>query len=195
MHTKSVVWLKVTASWALTWIALFSAPVTAESPHPFVPESFTAPAVLETEKFRLRTLTVNDVVKDYDAVMSSASHIKELSPGSEWPTGLTLEQNLIDLGWHQKEFQSGRSFAYTVVDLDESRVIGCVYINPTRKVGFDAEVYLWTRPPEQITYINEDILRGTVKQWLKNEWPFKAPVFPGSDVSWEKWRATAESKR
>ena len=176
--------------------ALFlSTEVVAESPHPFVPESFTAPAVMETEKFRLRTLTVNDVVKDFDAVVSSASHIKELWPGSQWPAGLTLEQNLIDLGWHQKEFQSSRSFAYTVVDLDESRVIGCVYINPTRKVGFDAEIYLWTRPPEQGSYINEDILRGAVKQWLKTEWPFKAPVFPGSDISWEKWNAVAESKR
>jgi hypothetical protein len=49
--------------------------------------------------------------------------------------GLTLEQNLIDLGWHQKEFQRRRSFAYTVVHPSESQVLGCVYINPTRKLG------------------------------------------------------------
>ena len=181
--------------WLFAFAFFLGAEVVAESPHPFVPESFTAPAVMENEKFRLRALTVNDVVKDYDAVVSSASHIKEVFPGSQWPTGLTLEQNFIDLGWHQKEFQRSRSFAYTVVDLDESRVIGCVYIDPTRKVGFDAEIYLWTRPPEQVSYINEDILRATVKQWLKKEWPFKAPVFPGSDISWEKWGAVAESKR
>lgn len=163
-----------------------------ESSLPFVPESFDAPVMLETAKFRLRTLTVNDVVKDYDAVISSASHIKKVWPGSKWPTDLTLEQNLIDLGWHQKEFQMKRSFAFTVVELDESRVIGCVYIYPTRKVGFDAEVYLWTRPPEQVGYINEDILRNTVKDWLKTDWPFKAPGFPGADVSWEEWYSTEE---
>lgn len=174
---------------------LFGAEVAAESPYPFVPESFSAPAVMETKNFRLRALTVNDVVKDYDAVMSSASHIKEVGPGSHWPTGLTLEQNLIDLGWHQKEFQESRSFAYTVVALDESRVIGCVYINPTRKVGFDAVVTLWTRPPEQVSFINEDILRGAVKQWLKKDWPFKAPAFPGSDISWQEWSAVSEMKR
>lgn len=175
--------------------SLIGIEVHAASPHPFVPDAFTAPAVKETEKFRLRTLTVNDVVKDFDAVVSSASHIKEIFPGSQWPTGLTLEQNLIDLGWHQKEFQDGSSFAYTVVDLDESRVIGCVYINPTRKVGYDASVTLWTRPPEQVSYINEDLLRRVVKQWLKEDWPFQAPVFPGADVSWEKWQDLAESKR
>ena len=182
------------ATWLLAFI-VSSADATAESPYPFVPESFVVPTVLDTEKFRLRTLTVNDVVKDYDAVMSSASHIKEVWPGSQWPNGLTLEQNLIDLGWHQKEFQLNKSFAYTVVDVDESRVIGCVYINPTRKVGYDAEIYLWTRPPEQVSYIDENVLRQTVKQWLEKEWSFKAPVFPGSDVSWEKWEAITESKR
>ncbi|MFK7914302.1 MAG: hypothetical protein AB8B93_10345 [Pseudomonadales bacterium] len=185
----------IMATGILAFAGFFGAEAVAESPHPFVPDSFTAPAVMETPKYRLRTLTVNDVVKDYDAVMSSASHIKEVGPGSHWPTDLTLEQNLIDLGWHQKEFQESRSFAYTVVDLDESRVIGCVYINPTRKVGFDAVVTLWTRPPEQVSYINEDILREAVQQWLKKEWPFKAPAFPGSDISWQEWSALAESKR
>lgn len=37
---------------------------------PFVPEEFIVPG-LETKEFRLRTLTVNDVVKNYDAVMTS----------------------------------------------------------------------------------------------------------------------------
>lgn len=36
---------------------------------PFVPKEFIIPEVLETGEFRLRTLTVHDVVKDYDAVI------------------------------------------------------------------------------------------------------------------------------
>src|SRR5574340_743038 len=90
---------------------------------PFVPRDYEVPKSLETGEFRLRMLTVNDVVKDYDAVMSSVDHCKTVWPGSKWPSGLTLEQNLIDLGWHQKEFQTRRSFAYTVVHPDESRVV------------------------------------------------------------------------
>ena len=38
----------------------------------FVPREFEVPTLLETERFRLRPLTIHDVVKDYEAVMTSA---------------------------------------------------------------------------------------------------------------------------
>ncbi len=65
-------------------------------------------------------LIVNDVVKDYDAVMTSLDHLKGVfGPKSYWPSAeLTFEQDLIDLGWHQKEFQIRRSCTYTIVSLD-----------------------------------------------------------------------------
>ena len=37
---------------------------------PFVPREYEVIKSLEVSEFRLRMLTVNDVVKDYDAVMS-----------------------------------------------------------------------------------------------------------------------------
>ena len=43
---------------------------------PLVPKDFKVPEVLETEKFRLRMLKISDVVKDYDAVMSSLNHLR-----------------------------------------------------------------------------------------------------------------------
>jgi len=80
----------------------------------FIPADFEIPIVLENDHFRIRTLTVNDVIKDYDAVMSSLNHLQGIfGPNSTWPEAdLTLEQDLIDLGWHQKEFQIRSSFAY-----------------------------------------------------------------------------------
>jgi len=69
----------------------------AESTSPFAPTNFEVSAKLETKEFRLRMLTVNDVVKDYDAVMTSIDHLKTIWPGGSWPEGLTLEQDLIDL--------------------------------------------------------------------------------------------------
>ena len=161
---------------------------------PFVPIDFMVPARLETAEFRLRMLTVNDVVKDYDAVMSSVEHCKTVWPGGKWPDGLTLEQNLIDLGWHQKEFQTRRSFAYTVVAPDESRVVGCVYIVPTRKQGHDAEAYLWARQSELAGGL-ENRLYAAVRDWVAKDWPFKAVAFPGKDVSWETWRVIPDEKR
>jgi hypothetical protein len=161
---------------------------------PFVPADFAVPEKLETDGFRLRMLTVNDVVKDYDAVMSSVEHCKTVWPGGKWPEGLTLEQNLIDLGWHQKEFQTRRSFAYTVVRPSESMVLGCVYIEPTRRTGHDAVVYLWARQSELAGGL-EERLYAAVKDWISTDWPFKTPAFPGRGIAWETWRAIPNERR
>jgi len=173
---------------------LFSANADAQSSRPFVNPDFDVPHQLETADFRLRTLTVNDVVKDYDAVMSSAEHLKTIWPGSGWPEDLTLEQNLIDLGWHQKEFQRRSSFAYTVVTLDESKVIGCVYIDPTRKRGYDAEVYLWAREAA-VGSPSDARLFEIVRDWLAAEWPFENVAFPGREIDWESWNDIPEGER
>ena len=42
-----------------------------------VNDDFEVPKVLGTEKFRVRMLTLTELVKDYDAVMSSAEHLQQ----------------------------------------------------------------------------------------------------------------------
>jgi hypothetical protein len=145
-----------------------------------VPNDFAVPEKLETEHFRLRMLTVNDVVKDYDAVMSSLDHLRGVfGPGTTWPSpDLTLEQDLIDLGWHQKEFQTRRSFAYTVMRLDESQCLGCVYIVPAAAEGYDVDVYAWVRKSAFDAGL-DSILFGTVQHWLATAWPFTNVRYPG----------------
>jgi hypothetical protein len=172
---------------------LLAVPAMAQSATPFVARDFVVPVELETPDFRLRMLSVNDVVKDYDAVMSSAPFLKEIFQGS-WPDGLTLEANLVDLGWHQKEFQDRRSFAYTVVSLDESRVLGCVYINPTRKRGYDAAVSFWARESAPGSASDERLSRA-VRAWIDRSWPFEQPAYPGRDIPWAEWRAIPDEKR
>lgn len=98
----------------------------------FVPDDFEIPALLETERFRLRLLSVDDVEKDYEAVIESRELLHTMF-GGPWPRPrFTLEENLADLERHQQEFLSRKAFAYTVVSLDETRVLGCIYINPPR---------------------------------------------------------------
>lgn len=184
--------LRATA-WSALVFALSTAAV-AQSANPFVPARFEVPATLETSEFRLRMLTVNDVVKDYDAVMTSVAHLKTVWPGSTWPEGLTFEQDLVDLGWHQKEFQLRHSFAYTVVTPSESQVTGCVYINPTPKRGYDAVVYLWARQSELAGGL-ESRLYAAVQKWIAKEWPFKKVAFPGRNIDWETWRGIPDEKR
>ena len=61
-----------------------------------VPTDFIVPEKIEKSEFILKPLTVRDIVKDYDAVMSSVDHLKGLMDDSGWPEGLTIEENLID---------------------------------------------------------------------------------------------------
>ena len=125
---------------------------------PMVPLDFDVPELLETGRMRLRPLTIGDAVKDFDAVITSASSIgKMMEPEDGWPEGLTLEQNVIEMGWHQTEFQLRTSFAYTVVSLDESRVLGCMYIYPARRAGYDAQISMWVRESETETGLEEHL--------------------------------------
>lgn len=158
----------------------------------FVPPGFVPPAVLETHRFRMRMLSIHDLEQDYAAVMSSVEHLQKVFQG-EWPKGLSKEQNLIDLGWHQKEFQRGTSFAYTVVSPDESTVLGCVYIYPSSHPAFDAEVYLWVRESELGTGLDQE-LELQVSGWLAASWPFRKVALPGRSVSWEEWNLLGQQR-
>ncbi len=154
---------------------------------PFVPLDFNVPDTLENEHFRIRMLTINDVVKDYEAVMTSIDHLQEMYPSSSWPSHeLTLEQDLIDLGWHQKEFQRRTSFAYTVVSLDEREVLGCLYINPTTKEDYEASITMWVRSSVLDKGL-DPILFETVKSWIEEAWPYKKVAYPGREIGWEQW--------
>lgn len=149
---------------------------------PLVPKDFIVPQLLETDKFRLRMLKVTDVVKDYDAVMTSVDHLQGvLGVGRNWPSkDLTFEQDLIDLGWHQKEFQTRSSFAYTVMNLDESQCLGCMYIFPSGSPEFEVDVFMWVRKSEFDKGL-DPILFNTVKDWIKKKWPFKKVRYPGRE--------------
>ena len=145
-----------------------------------VPDNFEIPEKLQTDKFRLRMLTVDDVDKDYEAVMSSIEHLQGIfGERIDWPSpNLTKKQDLIDLGWHQKEFQRRTSFAYTVMKPDEKECLGCMYIFPTDKQGYDADVFMWVTKKEYDNGL-DSMLFDTVKSWIKKDWPFKKVAYPG----------------
>ncbi len=157
----------------------------------FIPDDFQIPEGLTTDRLRLRPLTIHDLEADYEAVMSSIDHLRRsrpFGPDHEWPTSdLSRDQNLIDLGWHQKEFQNRTSFAYTVMDPDDRICLGCVYIYPSDRPSHDAIVILWVRGSEVESGLDEHLLE-TVRDWIDEEWPFKHPGYPGRTVSWEAWR-------
>ncbi|MCB1529841.1 MAG: GNAT family N-acetyltransferase [Rhodospirillales bacterium] len=159
----------------------------------FVPDDFVVPEKLVADDFYLRMLTIHDVIKDYDAVMASREKLKSPDENNTvWPDGLTIEQNLIDLAWHQKEFQKRSSFTYTVMKPDDSQCLGCVYIYPTDKANYDSKIELWTRSGANIEGLDE-ILFSKVKEWISISWPFKNPAYPGREIDWKEWSAHASS--
>ncbi len=157
----------------------------------FVPDDFDIPAFFETDRFRLRMLSVDDVEKDYEAVIESRELLHTMFDGS-WPrSGFTLEENFLDLERHQQEFLDHKAFAYTVVSLDETKVLGCIYINPPQKyshipefveywkeTGSDAVVFMWVRQTEYDKGLDE-ILFHTVRDWISADWPFRKVDYPG----------------
>ena len=155
-----------------------------------VPDNFEVPVELELDGLRLRKLTVVDVEKDYEAVMSSLHHLQgTFGPADEWPPpGLTREQNLSDLQRHQREFQERKSFTYTVRDWDETRYLGCVYIQPSDKAAYDSRVILWVIAAEAGKGRDRRIFH-CIKKWIEVEWPFKKVAYPGREIAWEKWES------
>ena len=140
----------------------------AKTSAPFVPTDFPVPDVLETASFRLRMLSSSDALKDYEAVMESGERLRSWSQNG-WPhEGFTLQENLADLQRHEREFKAREAFAYTVVALDESRVLGCLYIDPDEAA--DAVVTMWVRDNE----MDLDLpLAHAVTNWIQFEWPFQ----------------------
>jgi hypothetical protein len=154
---------------------------------PLVPSDFIVPQRLEGDGFVLRPLTVNDLIKDYDAVMTSVERLVGfMEPRSPWPRGLSLEEDLIDLGWHQREFTQRHSFAYTVMAPDESECLGCCYILPSDKAGYDAMVFYWARTSVLATGL-EERLGAAFRAWVAKDWPFAEVAYPGRDIPWSDW--------
>lgn len=152
---------------------------------PLVPADFEVPQRLETPDFILRPLRISDVVKDYDAVMTSVAELRTVfARQTRWPEGLSFEDDLIDLGWHHKEFRIRRSFAYTVMAPDESICLGCAYIEPTGLAGYDAEAFCWARTSHAAA-LDQPVFQA-FKSWLQADWPFQAVAFPGRELSWDQ---------
>ena len=147
---------------------------------PIVPKDFIVPEEFKDSEFTLKPLTIRNVIKDYDAVMSSVGHLKGLMDDSGWPDRLTIEENLIDLGWHQREFTQRHSFAYTVLSPNDHECIGCCYIYPSEKKEFEVQAFYWIRQ-DMLSNGLEERLGEVFKEWLRKEWPFKSIEFPGRD--------------
>jgi len=128
--------------------------------------------------------------------MSSKVSLRQIfQKDDDWPADdMTLEANYEDLEYHEEEFDQRKSFTYTMLNVDESSCIGCVYIYPWRGKVYDSQVYYWVIDSEKAKGLDEKV-GSFLRDWIEQVWPIENPVFPGRDMDWEEWEAFKEKNR
>jgi hypothetical protein len=159
-------------------------------PLPLVSRRATPPPP-DGHRFRLEPLGPQHLEIDYAAIVATAEHLDGTMapPGALGETmDFTLDDDLTELHWHAREFRTGSSFAYIAVDRHLDRSLGCCYVNPSEKAGFDAEVTSWGRwMSDEPTWDAEFF--ELVHEWVTSRWPFDAVAFPGRTMRWSAWLA------
>jgi hypothetical protein len=138
----------------------------------------------------LRPIRASDVDLDMPAVMGSRERLWSIY-GEAWgwpPAGMTREQDRADLARHEAEIEAHESFNYALLDTAETRLLGCVYVDPAAKVGADAEVSWWV-VDELVGSELEAALDALVPAWIAAEWPLQRPRHVGRDLTWQAWLA------
>ena len=145
-----------------------------------MPEEFEPPSRLVTRDFVLEPLGPQYNERDHAAWTSSMAHI-HATPGffgrehdDEWPSPMTLAENLKDLEGHAADFAARRGFTYTVLDPADHDVIGCVYLYPSKDDEHDVRVQSWVRASRAELDV---VLWRVVGDWLATDWPFTNPHY------------------
>jgi len=138
-----------------------------------LPPGITPPESLLTPRYTLRPLTREHTAPDYEAVMETQERLRASAPNG-WPRpGFTLEENRSDLIQHEDEFARRISYAYTMLDPDETVVLGCVYLNPPDNQAYEVDVHMWVREQRWAEGLAQQLHRD-VDAWLRNVWHFSA---------------------
>lgn len=161
----------------------------AEQPS-FVPADFAVPAEYRTATFKFVPLGPALARQDYEAYMSSIEHLqKNFTGNTEWPNEkVTMAEAIKDVEGEKERFDARKSFTYSVLTLDGSKELGCVYLSPSKKQGYDAVVRVWVTKA-QFDAGFEARLIPVVKQWLAAKWPFQKVAWPKREIPADKWAA------
>lgn len=99
---------------------------------------------------------------------------------------MTYEADRVDLLRHEKEIAAHQSFNYALLNEEETKLLGCVYIDPPERVGADAEISWWV-VDELVATAEEHALDTLVPEWIASDWPFPRPRYVGRDLTWQEW--------
>jgi hypothetical protein len=167
-------------------VMLASLPVAALAQ--FVPDSFQIPQPFVGKAYKLVPLGPKVAKLDYDAYMSSVDHIRATT-GGNWPRpGLTMDDQAKDMAGEQAQWDARKSFPYAVLTPDGIKELGCFYIRPSNKEGYDAVATMWVTKDQFDAGLEARLLQD-MKGWVATAWPFKNVAWPGHGISQAEWKA------
>ncbi|SDT40805.1 hypothetical protein SAMN04489721_3503 [Agromyces flavus] len=141
-------------------------------PRAWLPDGFAHPERVElTSGYHLRPIRESDVDIDYPAVMGSRDRLWNLY-GDAWgwpPATMSYDADREDLARHEREIAAHETFNYAVLNADETRLVGCVYIDPHDE--HDAEASWWV-VDDLVGSTLEFELDSFVPPWLRTTWGF-----------------------
>jgi len=80
------------------------------------------PTGFEQADIVVEPLSISHAIIDFEAVYASRQMLNaRYKTPNHWPLNITLHDNLVDLGWHEKEFRDESSFAYTITNQSRSK--------------------------------------------------------------------------
>jgi hypothetical protein len=155
----------------------------------WLPEGYDHPMWVDLPSgVHLRPIRATDVDIDYPAVMGSQARLWTIF-GAAWgwpPASMTYQHDAEDLARHEREIAEHASFNYALLDSEETRLLGCVYIDPPERQGADADISWWVVDEFAETALDRE-LAGFVASWIKSAWPFESPRLIGRDISMSAW--------
>jgi YVTN family beta-propeller protein len=152
----------------------------------FVPDDFMPPPPPSVGDHTWNILEPVILDQDYAALM----HVV----GRTGPMKIAKAEDYGELKRHHWEFQHLTSFAYGVLTADGMEEVACVYVNPSKKQGYDATVRLLMTEGGAREGL-EPVLLEKVREWMKTSWPFAKVGYPGVDVPMDTWNALQDSSR
>ncbi len=146
----------------------------------WLPNDFSAPSsiALPGTTHHLRPIHPDDTELDMVAVMGSRDRLWSLYGDAwGWPTAdMTAKQDRADLQRHADEMAANESFNFALFDENESALLGCVYIDPPKFDGTDAEISWWVIDV-LVDSDAEFALNHFIPRWIAAAWPFTAPNY------------------
>lgn len=152
-----------------------------------VPDGFVAPPRIRFGDLVATAISRHDLADDVAGINANLDLIAN-TRGGGWPAGpVTLEENYVDLVWHELEFRENYSYTY-VLRRSDGTYLGCAYLYPIgRRVPIrdhpdaDVDVSWWVTEPAHTAGLNATTHRA-LQHWVMSEFPFRHPVYSNADL-------------